>query len=74
MTQNSIGFGQYVISAKLQNTSIQQTRVRAASAIVLARTWIAAGYADVLVIDPLGKILSPDGYRGAIMRGSKFYR
>lgn len=74
MTQASIGFSQYVITAKSQKGVVQQTRTRAASAVVLARKWIDAGYEVVEIVDPLGKLMSPDGYRAAIMKGAKAYR
>jgi hypothetical protein len=74
MTQSSIGFAQYVITAQSQRGVIQQTRTRAASAIVLARKWLDAGYEAVQIVDPLGKVLSPDGYRAAIMGGGRAYR
>ena len=73
MTQASIGFGQYVVTGRSQDGFVQGTRTRAASALVLAKAWIAAGYSDVKIMDPLGKMLSPDGYRAAIMNGSKAY-
>lgn len=74
MTQASIGFGQYVITARSQRGVVQQTRTKAASAVVLAKRWLEAGYEVVEIVDPLGKSLSPDGYRGAIMRNSRYYR
>ena len=73
MTQVSIGFPQYVITAKLQNGVVQQIRTKAASAIVLARKWMDAGYEAVQIVDPLGKSLSFDGYRGSIMQGCPLY-
>lgn len=74
MTQASIGFGQYVVTAKSQSGFVQETRTRAASAVVLAKNWVEAGYEAVQIVDPLGKILSPNGYRGAVMQGCRFYR
>lgn len=52
---------------------MRQTRARAASAVVLARTWIAAGYEAVQIIDPLGRVLSPERYRTNIMNGGRFF-
>lgn len=74
MTQASIGFGQYVVTANSQRGVVQQTRTKAASAVVLAKKWIEAGYEAVQIVDPLGKILSPDGYRGAITHGCRYHR
>lgn len=74
MTQDTFGPAQYVITAKSQRGVVQQTRTKAASAVVLARKWVDAGYDAVQIVDPLGKTLSPDGYRGAIMRGAKVSR
>ncbi|WCS28863.1 hypothetical protein LOK46_32650 (plasmid) [Methylobacterium sp. NMS14P] len=65
---------QYVITGKAQEGFVQQTRVRAASAVVLAKSWVAAGHADVQIVDPLGTTLHPDGYRHAIKSGLKSYR
>lgn len=71
MTEDGLSSPQYVITAKTQKGVVQQTRTRAASAVVLARTWIAAGHADVQIVDPLGKALHPSGYRAAIMSSTK---
>ncbi|MGU3474474.1 hypothetical protein [Methylobacterium sp. D48H] len=71
MTQNQSS--QYVITAKAQQGFVQQTRVRAASAIVLAKAWIEAGHDDVRVVDPNGETIRPKGYRRAIMGGIKLY-
>ena len=74
MTHAGSQYLQYVITAKAPNGVIQQTRVRAASAVVLAKAWLAAGHTDVRIVDPLGKALHPEGYRMAIMKGGKPYR
>lgn len=74
MTQSSIGFGHYVVTARSQRGVVQQTRTKAASAVVLAKKWLEAGYETVEIVDPVGKNLSPDGYRGAIMRDNRYYR
>ena len=74
MTQASYQPSQYVITAKAQKGVIQQTRMKSASAVVLAKTWIAAGYSEVQIVDPLGKSLSPNGYRGNIMGDGRRYR
>jgi hypothetical protein len=74
MTDAIIGFGQYVITARSQRGVVQQTRSKAASAVALAKQWVEAGYEAVQIVDPLGKNLSSDGYRGAIMQGARFYR
>lgn len=70
MAYDAVSGSQYVITARSQGGVVQQTRTKAASAVVLARQWMDAGYTDIQIEDPLGKILSPDGYRGAIMYGS----
>ncbi|WP_267354252.1 MULTISPECIES: hypothetical protein [unclassified Methylobacterium] len=41
---------------------------------MLARTWIAAGYEAVQIVDPLGHVLSPERYRVKIMNGGRFFR
>lgn len=64
----------YVISAKAEEVLVQQTRMRAASAVVLAQSWVAAGHTEVQIIDPAGDSIRPDGYRRAIMSGLKLYR
>jgi hypothetical protein len=74
MKQASIGFAQYVVTAKSQDGVVKKTRTKAASAVVLAKAWIAAGYSEVQIVDPLGKALHPDGYRRAVMSGVKLYR
>ncbi|MCJ2062015.1 hypothetical protein MKK63_04770 [Methylobacterium sp. J-088] len=74
MTSAGTPTSQYVITARGQTGHIRQTRVRAASAVVLARTWIAAGYEAVQIVDPLGHVLSPERYRVKIMNGGRFFR
>ncbi|MEE7504181.1 hypothetical protein ACLBXO_27285 [Methylobacterium sp. C33D] len=64
---------QYVITASAQRGDLRQTRKRAASAVVLARSWIAAGYEAVRITDPSGKVLSPERYRVKIMTGGRPY-
>ncbi len=71
MTQASIGFGQYIVSATSQDGLLRATRARAASAVVLAKAWIEAGHANVQILDPLGKQIHPAGYRRAIMGGRR---
>ncbi|MEL6063920.1 MULTISPECIES: hypothetical protein [unclassified Methylobacterium] len=73
MTSAGTQTSQYVITARGQKGDVRQTRARAASAVVLARTWIAAGYESVQIIDPLGHVLSPDRYRIKIMNGGRFF-
>lgn len=63
----------YVITARAQAGEVRQTRARAASAVVLARSWIAAGYEAVQTVDPLGHALSPEHYRVKIMNGGRFF-
>ncbi len=46
----------------------------AASAVVLARSWRAAGYTDIQVIDPQGNLLTPEGYATRVMNGSRPFR
>jgi hypothetical protein len=65
---------QYVISGKAEQGFVQQTRGRAASAIVLARRWIDSGYSDVRVLDPAGSPLSPERYRLATLSSGRFFR
>jgi hypothetical protein len=60
--------GRFVVSAKRREGRIQQTRVLAASAIVLAQTWRAAGYVEVVVIDPTGKRVKPETYGAEVQR------
>lgn len=74
MTHAGYQYLQYVITARAPSGVIQQTRTRAASAVVLAKAWLAAGHADVRIVDPLGKALHPEGYRTAIMKGGRAYR
>ncbi|SDO09222.1 hypothetical protein SAMN05216360_114186 [Methylobacterium phyllostachyos] len=64
---------QYVITARGQKGDIRQTRTRAASAVVLARTWMAAGYEAVKIVDPLGNVLSPERYRVKILNGGRLF-
>lgn len=74
MTGADTPTSQYVIIGRGQMGDIRQTRVRAASAVVLARSWIAAGYEAVQIIDPLGHVLHPERYRIKIMNGGRFFR
>jgi hypothetical protein len=74
MTYGSPQTSQYVITANAQRGDLRQTRTRAASAVVLARSWIAAGYDAVRIVDPLGHVLSPERYRVKIMNGGRAYR
>lgn len=71
MTQHALSAPRYVVTAKSQNGLIRQTRVMAASAVVLARSWQDAGYSDVEVIAPSGKTLSPEGYRESVLNGRR---
>lgn len=73
MTSAGAQTSQYVITARGQTGTIRQTRARAASAVVLARAWIAAGYEAVQIVDPLGNILSPERYRLKIMNGGRYF-
>ena len=73
MTRAGTPTSQYVITARGQGGDVRQTRVRAASAVVLARAWIAAGYDAVQIIDPLGHVLSPERYRSRILNGGRFF-
>lgn len=63
----------YVITAKAQRGVLQQTRVMAASAVVLARSWREAGYDDVQVVDPQGNLLIPEGYATKVLNGCRPY-
>ena len=74
MTESVSQASHYVITARAQRGLVQQTRVRAASAIVLARRWADAGYSDVQVLDPDGRQLSPERYRILILSSGKFFR
>ncbi len=65
---------QYTITAKSQRGILRQTRKMAASAVVLARSWRAAGYTDIQVIDPQGNLLTPEGYATRVMNGSRPFR
>lgn len=65
---------QYVITAKTQCGIVQETRTMAASALVLARSWLAAGHADVHVTDPQGNLLTPEGYKVRFMEGARQFR
>lgn len=58
----------YVISARTQEGIIQRTRTVAASAVVLACSWREAGYEEVEVIEPSGRVLTPEAYRGRMLR------
>lgn len=60
--------GHFVVSAKSGEGYVQQTRKVAASAIVLALSWLESGHTEVTVIDPTGKPLSPESYRNAAMQ------
>lgn len=73
MTSAGTQTSQYVITALAQKGNLRQTRARAASAVVLARNWIAAGYEAVQIIDPLGRVLSPERYRIRVMNGGRFF-
>lgn len=73
MTSADARTSQYVITAHGQKGDIRQTRARAASAVVLAKTWIAAGYESVQIIDPSGNTLNPERYRASIMNGGRFF-
>lgn len=74
MTYDRFPNSQYAITAKVGESVVQQTRTKAASAVVLARSWIAEGRTGVRIVDPLGKPLHHNGYRSAIMGGGKLYR
>lgn len=73
MTSAGTQTSQYVITARAQKGNLRQTRARAASAVVLARNWIATGYEAVQIIDPLGRVLSPERYRIRVMNGGRFF-
>lgn len=73
MAQDGFPKTQYVITGKARGGVIQQTRTRAASAVVLARGWMAAGYGAVQIVDPFGNVLSPDRYKIKIMNGGRCY-
>lgn len=62
----------FIISGKTNNDVVQQTRVAAAGAIVLAKTWREAGYADVEVRNSSGDILTAEKFRQSIMNKYKF--
>jgi hypothetical protein len=74
MTETVPQTSHYVITAHAQRGFIQQTRARAASAIVLARRWLDAGYNDVEVLDPSGRQLNAERYRSTILSSGKFFR
>jgi hypothetical protein len=54
--------GRFVVLALRNKGLIQQTRVKAASAVVLAQKWRAAGYSKVTIFDPTGRQLEPESY------------
>ena len=74
MVHENTQTSRYIITARARQGVIQQTRVYAASAVVLARSWQAAGMADVQITDPLGNLLSPEGYRGNFLNGDRRFR
>lgn len=61
----------YVITARVREGVVQQTRTRAASAIVLARTWQEAGYTSIEVVDSMGNLLTPERYRNDRLREAR---
>lgn len=63
MTHDASQAARFVISAMRKDGFVQQTRKQAASAIVLALSWLEAGHADVTVIDPTGKQMNPRTYQ-----------
>lgn len=71
MTHDTIPAPRYVITATAREGIVQQTRVMAASAMALARSWRASGYVGVEVKDPSGKLLTPEAYREAALNGRK---
>lgn len=73
MTSGGTPAAQYIITARGQSGPLRQTRARAASAVVLARTWLAAGYEAVEIIDPRGNTLNPERYRTKIMNGGRCF-
>lgn len=74
MRHDAVPTARYVITATAREGIVQQTRVMAASAVVLARSWQDRGYADVKVIDPKGDPLSPEAFRIKFMDGVKRFR
>lgn len=73
MTSAGAQTSPYVITARGKMGDLRQTRARAASAVVLAWNWIAAGFEAVQIIDPLGQVLSPARYRVKVLNGGRFF-
>jgi len=74
MTHDTVQAPRYVITATAREGIVQQTRVMAASAVILARSWQDRGYADVRVIDPQGDPLGPEAFRIKFMEGGRRFR
>jgi hypothetical protein len=71
MAQTDLHLAHFVVSARRDNGLIQQTRKHPASAVVLALKWREKGYADVVVLDPSGRPVTPESYRREAMRRIK---
>ena len=55
----------YVITAKVEEGFVQQTRQVAANALVLAQRWMDSGYADVRITDTLGRPFNVEKFRAS---------
>lgn len=57
----------YLITARGVEGALRQTRVMAASAMVLARSWREAGHVDIRVTAPSGRPLTLEGYKASVL-------
>ncbi|MEE7492669.1 hypothetical protein [Methylobacterium oryzae] len=71
MTDGTPQPSQYVVTASARRGDLRQTRERAASAVVLARSGIAAGYEAVRITDPSGSVHGPGRHRIESMNGGR---